>query len=171
MRDVNKDFKLNRYNLLAKLFTNILLDEDKEKDKLMKKELSEKIEDKFKDAEWVNLINKGKNSINSHLKGMRFLDDFNEVDIKFSSFEFEDLVSKLILQIPIGKDTNFDLNQNGLGYNNLIYVATIFGDIIERNNYFKEEYNLLLIEEPEAHLHPQLENTFFNYLNKLDKKI
>ena len=170
LRDVNKDFKLNRYNLLAKLFTNILLDEDEEKDKLMKKELSGKIEDKFKAEEWVNLINKGKNSINSHLKGMGFLDDFNEVDIKFSSFEFEDLVSKLILQIPIDKDTNFDLNQNGLGYNNLIYVATIFGDIIERNNYFEEDYNLLLIEEPEAHLHPQLENTFFNYLNKLDKK-
>jgi putative ATP-dependent endonuclease of OLD family len=34
---------------------------------------------------------------------------------------------------------------------------------------YNEAYVSLLIEEPEAHLHPQLQNIFFNYLNKLDK--
>jgi hypothetical protein len=30
-----------------------------------------------------------------------------------------------------------------------------------------EIYNALLLEEPEAHLHPQYQNTFFEYLSTL----
>ena len=80
------------------------------------------------------------------------------------------------MQLPVDfnrsdeeKQIFFNLNQNDLGYNNLIYASTIFGDIIQRKEVFEEDYNLLLIEEPEAHLHPQLENTFFKYLQKLEE--
>lgn len=65
---------------------------------------------------------------------------------------------------------HFELNQNGLGYNNLIYTATVLGDLKQRKALEKESYFALLIEEPKAHLHPQLQNLFFNYLNKLDKE-
>jgi len=36
-----------------------------------------------------------------------------------------------------------------------------------KRDYF---YQALLIEEPEAHLHPQKQNTFFKYLNTFDQK-
>lgn len=57
----------------------------------------------------------------------------------------------------------FDLHQNGLGYNNIIYIATVLGDLIERKNIESYTYNALLIEEPEAHLHPQLQDLLFNF--------
>jgi putative ATP-dependent endonuclease of the OLD family len=64
----------------------------------------------------------------------------------------------------------FEIYQNGLGYNNLIYIATIIGDLIERVNRKSENYVALLIEEPEAHLHPQLQNILFNYFKNMESK-
>lgn len=64
----------------------------------------------------------------------------------------------------------FEIDQNGLGYNNLIYIATVLGDLIERKNKKSENYLSLMIEEPEAHLHPQLQNVLFNYFKKIEHK-
>lgn len=138
--------------------------------------MSEIIKKNFDNEKWEELLDEGKEKITTHLKQLNFMDNYQDINIAFSSFEFEDIIKKLILQLPVDfnksdeeKQIFFNLNQNGLGYNNLIYASTIFGDIIQRKEVFEEDYNLLLIEEPEAHLHPQLENTFFKYLQKLEE--
>ena len=51
--------------------------------------------------------------------------------------------------------------QNKLGYNNLLYIATVLGDLLEKRASEKLSYTSLLIEEPEAHLHPHWQNTLF----------
>lgn len=65
------------------------------------------------------------------------------------------------------------LQENSLGYNNLLYIASILAELIadeetkeEKDSYFK----LLLIEEPEAHLHPQLQIRLLNYLADVAKR-
>lgn len=172
LRDIDRDLKPNNKNLLTKFFLN--LSELKEEENY-EENMSQIIKENFNAKEWVNLLDEGKEKITTHLTKMNFLDNNLDIDINFSTFEFEDILKKLIIQIPVNSDNKeytkyFNLHQNGLGYNNLIYASTIFGDIIQRNEVFKQNYNLLLIEEPEAHLHPQLENTFFNYLHSLDEK-
>ncbi len=62
---------------------------------------------------------------------------------------------------------NLGLEQNGLGYNNLIFMGTALGDLQEWKKIATDSYNALLIEEPEAHLHPQLQDLVFAFLARV----
>jgi putative ATP-dependent endonuclease of OLD family len=61
----------------------------------------------------------------------------------------------------------FDLDQNGMGYNNIIYMGTVLGDLQELKKIDTCSFNSLLIEEPEAHLHPQLQELVFEFFKRV----
>ena len=179
LRDAEQYLRPVRGNRLGQLYSNIQIDTEHDTDQEKKREIAKKVRSAVdNDAEWIGHVEKGKEKINEHLKETSFTNKQQQVDISFLPFDFNKLVDNLKIQMPLYSDElldgdltkqkYFELYQNGLGYNNLIYTATVLGDLKQRKESQKETYAALLIEEPEAHLHPQLQNLFFNYLNKLD---
>jgi predicted ATP-dependent endonuclease of OLD family len=61
---------------------------------------------------------------------------------------------------------------NGLGYKNLIKIVFALAEFSEQiKNNIEIAVPLLFLEEPESHMHPQLQQTFVKFLTKVLNKI
>lgn len=101
-----------------------------------------------------------------------------DTNIRFSEPSFNRIVENLrLLFFPrvnttISRDAFRSLEENSLGYNNLLYLATVLAELADVSSTSDEpEYlKVLLIEEPEAHLHPQLQVVLLKFLEKTAKE-
>ncbi|OBU32269.1 ATP-dependent nuclease [Photobacterium kishitanii] len=93
--------------------------------------------------------------------------------IQFVESDFTKIVESLtLLFFPNMSSDNQELfrslSQNSLGYNNLLYIASILAELtLTESDEDEALFKLLLIEEPEAHLHPQLQIRLLNHLKSV----
>ena len=178
LRDAEARLREGRGSRLAKLLTNITRTEIADADEQGSPHpLEEKISDfnKALEEEQEGPIARANELIRRRLReavGEMFGQD---TAIRFTEAKFNRIVESLrLLFFPkldssAPPDAFRGLEENSLGYNNLLYLATVLAELTQPAEGEPEYLRILLIEEPEAHLHPQLQTRLLKFLESQAK--
>ncbi|WP_412937325.1 ATP-dependent nuclease [Lactiplantibacillus plantarum] len=176
IRDAEKRMNSGNKYLLNKLL-NFFIDYDLKSNKELKKPDIEKMMQKrhkdFHDLA-VRLLNnlsprfkEGKKEMLKYSSQTGATFDGEEPEFN-SALNDHDILKEFSLVVKNG-ESNVPINLNGLGYNNLIYISLVLAELQQSrdNSYFGDNssvFPFLLIEEPEAHLHPDMQYDFLKFL-------
>lgn len=171
LRDAEKKLRANRGSRLARLLLNLSQEELKEKRKAGELMDIEKDVNNFnKELEKKRDIARANELINESLENALGSVFGQSTKIQFNELSYERIVEALRLvffpSISVNAEAAYrNLFENSLGYNNLIYIATILAEFEGLKEKFSSP-RILLIEELEAHLHPQVQMKVLKYLDE-----
>ncbi|WP_035347621.1 ATP-dependent nuclease, partial [Alkalihalobacillus hemicellulosilyticus] len=186
IRDVERDMFSGK-NTLLKNVIDFFIDYDIKSDKSITEEEQKRKLQERKDIFSANSreliktiherLNRGNKEILSYTDGIGASYDKSIPDFEGNLTESEIYT---VLQLIVKQETGMTIpiTYNGLGYNNLIFMALLLAKMqVDSDGKFlgsnAKVFPILAIEEPEAHLHPTMQNEFIRFLknNFKNKKV
>jgi putative ATP-dependent endonuclease of OLD family len=154
LRDPALGLKPGRMSQLSKLIQRLATDEQRLELEQSLKEFDEALKTKPP----VSSTNLALNTKHENMLGSELA---QVLALELTSGDFNRFAARVGLAVG-----GMEIEQNGLGFNNLIYMAVVLSELALNT---EATYCGLIVEEPEAHLHPQLQAVLLDYLRTVEK--